>query len=103
MSESWSAGERPLAQLAGVRLANDHRPGSLETTHDLGILGGRPDIPVGAERGGHPSNVAVPPAARRRSAAAASAKADSVSTTRKAFSVDWLTSMACSDRRTSSA
>ena len=42
----------------------------------------------------------VSPAARRRSASAASASADSVSTTRKAFSVDWLRSIACSERRT---
>jgi hypothetical protein len=46
---------------------------------------------------GMPNRGEVSPAARRRSAAAASAKADSVSTTRKAFNVDWLTSMACSD------
>jgi hypothetical protein len=49
---------------------------------------------------GMPSNGAVSPAARRRSARAASASADSVSTTRKAFNVDWLVSMACSERRT---
>jgi hypothetical protein len=43
---------------------------------------------------GTPSSGAWSPAARRRSASAASASADSVSTTRKAFSVDWLMSMA---------
>lgn len=49
---------------------------------------------------GTPSNGAVSPAARRRSAAAASASADSVRTTRNAFSEDWLASIACSERRT---
>ena len=52
---------------------------------------------------GMPSSGAWSPSARRRSASAASASAESVSTTRKAFSVDWLGSMACSERRTSSS
>ena len=50
---------------------------------------------------GIPSRGAVSPAARRRSASAASASADSVSTTRKAFSVGWLAWMACRERPTS--
>jgi hypothetical protein len=49
-----------------------------------------------------PSSGAVWPAARLRSAFAASASADSVSTTRKAFSVGWLASMALNERWTNS-
>ncbi|PQM44689.1 hypothetical protein C1Y40_05148 [Mycobacterium talmoniae] len=49
---------------------------------------------------GTPNSGAVSPAARRLSASAASASADSVSTTRNALRVDWLASMACSERRT---
>ncbi|CKQ24797.1 Uncharacterised protein [Mycobacterium tuberculosis] len=52
---------------------------------------------------GMPSSGAVSPAARRLSAAAASASADSVSTTRKAFNVGWLTSIARRERRTNSS
>ena len=59
VSEPGPAGERPLAQLAGVRLADDHRAGRLQTAHHLGVVGGRPDVPLGAEGGWHSSNVDV--------------------------------------------
>jgi hypothetical protein len=59
MSESWPAGERPLAQLAGVRLADDDRTGGLQAANHLRIVGGGSDVSVGAERGGHTSNVDI--------------------------------------------
>ncbi|OOK80520.1 amidase domain protein [Mycobacterium kansasii] len=115
MSEPGPAGEWPLAELAGVGLADDHRPGRLEPPDDLRIRGSGSDIPFGAVGGGHASNVdvvfdrdrdaqqgPVSPAARRRSAAAASASADSVKTTRNAFNVDWLAWISRRDLRTRS-
>lgn len=116
VSEPGSAGERPLAQFTSIRLADDHRSGRLEAPDDLTVVGSRRDIALGAEGGWHSSNVDVVldrdrnAQQRRRVAgrppligAAASASADSVSTTRKAFNVGWLTSIARRERRTNSS
>src|SRR3984957_12514706 len=59
MSEAGSAGERPLAQFAGVGLADDHGTGGLEAPNHLGVLGGRLHIPGGAEGGWLPGDVDV--------------------------------------------
>src|SRR5215212_7998458 len=87
MPERGPTSERPLAQLARVRLANDHR-----------ACGTQPPDHLGVDR----CKVHCCPAARLRSARAASASACFRSTTRKALSVGWLASMAASDWRTSS-
>ena len=57
--EARPAGERPLAELAGVGLADDHRPGRAQPTHHLGVLGGWADVPLGAVRRGHTGDVDV--------------------------------------------
>ena len=59
MAESRSAGEGPLAQFAGVGLADDDRTGRLEPAHHFGVLGGGPDRPGCAEGGGRSSDVDV--------------------------------------------
>ena len=59
MTKGRPAGERPLTQLAGVGLADDHRARRPQPSHHLGVLVGPPDVSVGAEPGGHPRDVDV--------------------------------------------
>src|SRR3984957_13810377 len=59
MAEAGSAGERPLAQFAGVGLADDHGTGGLKAANPLGALGGRLPMPGGAEGGWLPGDVDV--------------------------------------------
>ena len=59
MPEPGPAGEGPLAQLAGVGLADDHRAGGLQAAHHLGVLGGRRDIAGRAEERGLAGDVDV--------------------------------------------
>ncbi len=89
-----------------IRLADDAAIPAAGKPDDLTVVGSRRSIALPEGRLalqrvdvvmtaiGMPSNGAVSPAAHRLSAAAASASADSVSTTRKAFNVGWLTSIA---------
>src|ERR1700744_2243454 len=59
MAEAGSAGERPLAQFAGVGLADDHGTGGLEAANHLRVLRGRLHIPGGAEGGWLPGDVDI--------------------------------------------